>query len=180
MSMHIGQLARSAGVNVQTIRFYERQELLPKPARNSSGYRSYDRSDLERVTFIKRNQQLGFTLIEIKQLIRLHGSLSSKPKGLKRKPDEVLGIISLGRERLQVIDAKVRMLRLMRRQLVSVVRQLEIMSSMTCPVSGPSRRLDKKPRPTSASRRKEPTRGMTCPVASLPDARSKKPVPNLS
>jgi len=183
MSMHIGELARSAGVNVQTIRFYERQALLPKPARNSSGYRSYDRSDLERVTFIKRNQQLGFTLIEIKQLIRLHGSLSSKPKGLKRKPDEVLGIISLGRERLQVIDEKVRMLRLMRKQLVSVVHQLETMSSMTCPVSAPARRLDKKPkkpRQKSASRCQGAPPGMTCPVANLPDARSRKSAPKLS
>src|SRR5215471_6816475 len=174
MAMHIGELARSGGVNVQTIRFYERQALLPKPARNSSGYRSYDRSDLERVTFIKRNQQLGFTLIEIKQLIRLHGSLSSKPKGLKRKPDEVLGIISLGRDRLQVIDEKVRMLRLMRKQLVSVVHQLENMSSMTCPVSAPARRQN------SASRSPKPASGKTCPVANLPDARSKKTAPKLS
>src|SRR5215472_4482929 len=102
MAMHIGELARSAGVNVQTIRFYERRALLPKPMRNPSGYRSYDRSDLERVTFIKRNQELGFTLIEIKQLIQLHGSMSSRPKDLKRKPSEVLAIISLGSDRLQV------------------------------------------------------------------------------
>lgn len=180
MAMHIGELARSAGVNIQTIRFYERQALLPKPVRNSSGYRSYDQSDLERVTFIKRNQQLGFTLIEIKQLIQLHGSMSSKPKDLKRKPDEVLAIISLGRDRLQVIDEKVRMLRLMRKQLVSVVRHLETMSSMTCPVSGPARRTEKKPRQKSASRCLEPAPGITFPLANLPNARSKKPVPNLS
>src|SRR5260370_10821848 len=112
MAMHIGELARSAGVNIQTIRFYERQALLPKPARNASGYRSYDRSDLERVTFLKRNQEIGFTLTEIKQLIGLHGSMSAKPKGLKRTPAEVLAIIALRRERLMVIDETSRLLRL--------------------------------------------------------------------
>jgi MerR family transcriptional regulator, copper efflux regulator len=173
MAMHIGELARSAGVNVQTIRFYERQALLPKPARNSSGYRSYDRSDLERVSFIKRNQELGFTLIEIKQLIQLHGSMSSKPKGLKRKPDEVLAIISLGRERLQVIDEKVRMLRLMRKQLLSVVRQLESMSTVTCPVSGPSKSRLKKLLEPPVSKCSEATQKLTCPVANLSRPRSK-------
>src|SRR5260370_6488400 len=176
MAMHIGELARSAGVNIQTIRFYERQALLPKPARNASGYRSYDRSDLERVTFIKRNQEIGFTLTEIKQLIRLHGSMSAKPKGLKRKPDEVLAIISLGRERLMVIDEKIRMLRLIRKQLVSVVRQLESMSTVTCPMSGPSRpqlkRLFSEP---LASKCPEGIPKSICPVANLPRRRMKNP-----
>jgi MerR family mercuric resistance operon transcriptional regulator len=178
MAMHIGELARSAGVNVQTIRFYERQALLPTPMRNSSGYRSYDRSDLERVTFIKRNQELGFTLIEIKQLIQLHGSMSSRPKDLRRKPSEVLAIISLGRERLQVIDEKVRMLRLMRKQLASVVQQLETMSAMTCPVSSPGKRQGKRFPQKPASPHTEPAPKTICPVAILPRAQSKKPVPN--
>jgi len=133
--MHIGELARSAGVNVQTIRFYERKALLPKPERNASGYRCYAGADLDRVTFIKRNQELGFTLVEIRQLIELHGSVAAKTRVTRRKPEEVGGIISIGRERLQMIDAKIRMLRAMRRQLTSVVAQLENMSVMTCPVS---------------------------------------------
>src|SRR5260370_33231808 len=95
--------------------------------------------DLGRVPFSKRNQEICFTLPEITQLIRLHGSISAEPKRLKRKPDEVLAIIALGRERLMVIDEKIRMLRLMRKQLVSVVQQLESMSTVTCPMSGPSR-----------------------------------------
>jgi MerR family transcriptional regulator, copper efflux regulator len=173
--MHIGELARSASVNVQTIRFYEREALLPKPQRNASGYRSYDRSDLERVTFIKRNQELGFTLTEIKQLIELHGSMSSKPKGLKRRPDEVLAIISLGRERLQVIDEKVRLLRSMRKQLVSVVLQLESMSTATCPVSGPSKARPQKLLEPPASKCSEGTQKLTCPVANLSRRRPKKP-----
>jgi hypothetical protein len=52
--MHIGELARQAAVNIQTIRFYERQGLLPAPTRNEAGYRCYEKSDLERVTFISR------------------------------------------------------------------------------------------------------------------------------
>lgn len=172
--MHIGELARSAGVNIQTIRFYERQALLPKPPRNASGYRSYDRSALERVTFIKRNQELGFTLTEIKQLIQLHGSMSARPKGLKRKPEEVLAIISLGRERLMVIDEKVRSLRLMRKQLVSVVQQLESMSTLTCPVSGPSNPQLKKLSEAPAFRCPEGIPKSICPVANLPRRRSQK------
>jgi DNA-binding transcriptional MerR regulator len=62
--MPIGDLARKAAVNIQTIRFYEREGLLPVPSRNRSGYRRYESGDLERVTFIKRNQELGFTLEE--------------------------------------------------------------------------------------------------------------------
>jgi len=72
ISMRIGELAHQAAVNIQTIRFYERRRLLPAPPRNSSGYRSYEKSDLDRVTFIKRNQELGFTLEEIKQILELH------------------------------------------------------------------------------------------------------------
>jgi len=52
--MRTGELARNAGVNLQTIRFYEREGLLPKPARTVSGYRNYQESDLERVIFIRR------------------------------------------------------------------------------------------------------------------------------
>lgn len=176
MTMHIGELARSAGVNIQTIRFYEREALLPKPPRNTSGYRSYDRTDLERVTFIKRNQELGFTLTEIKQLIQLHGSMSAKPKGIRRKPDEVFAIISLGRERLQVIDEKVRMLRLMRKQLLTVVQQLEDMSSVTCPVSTPENRL-RKSSPRQAFECPDPAAKVMCPVANLPRPGSTKPRP---
>ena len=151
MDMHIGELARAAGVNIQTIRFYERQALLPKPTRNSSGYRSYEHKDVERVTFIKRNQELGFTLTEIKQLIQLHGSMAALPKPLRRKPDQVRAIISLGRERLSVIDEKVSLLRAMRRELSAVVDYLENMSGTVCPVSGSSPASARKPVPPATS-----------------------------
>src|SRR5260370_40557181 len=74
--MHISQMARSAGVNVQTVRFYERQRLLRKPLRNAAGYRCYEPSDVERISFIKTSQALGFTLSEIKELIELHKAVA--------------------------------------------------------------------------------------------------------
>ena len=108
--MHIGELARSAAVNIQTIRFYERQGLLPAPARNDSGYRCYDTADLERVGFIRRNQELGFTLAEIRQLFELHQAVVAKSYPLRRKPAELRGIIAIGHERLEAINQKVRAL----------------------------------------------------------------------
>ena len=107
--MRTGELARKAGVNLQTIRFYEREGLLPKPPRTVSGYRSYQESDLERVVFIRRNQQLGFTLAEIKQLLQLHSVLAAMgPKHFRRRPSELQGIIEIGRERLTAIREKSR------------------------------------------------------------------------
>jgi MerR family transcriptional regulator, copper efflux regulator len=65
----IGQLARQAGVNLETIRFYERRGLLPEPPRTRSGYRQYSPADLWRLQFISRAKQLGFTLAEISNLV---------------------------------------------------------------------------------------------------------------
>src|SRR5215469_6271860 len=122
--MHIGELARSAQVHVQTIRFYERQGLLPRPARTPAGYRCYEAQDLERVIFIQRNQELGFTLTEIQQLFQLHDALMTS--GRKRhKSDEVQAIVTMGRERLETINRKIRTLHDMRRNLATVVKQLE-------------------------------------------------------
>ena len=175
MDMHIGELARAAGVNIQTIRFYERQALLPKPARNSSGYRSYEQKDVERVTFIKRNQELGFTLMEIKQLIQLHGSMAALPKPLRRKPDQVRAIISLGRERLSVIDEKVRLLRAMRRELSAVVDYLENMSATVCPISGSSPASPRKLAISSSSEAR--TFPVQCPVANADRSKRKSNPP---
>ena len=57
-----GTLAKQAGVNGETLRYYERQGLLPKPERTESGYRLYTLDDVKRVKFIKRAQELGFSL----------------------------------------------------------------------------------------------------------------------
>jgi MerR family transcriptional regulator, mercuric resistance operon regulatory protein len=68
--MRIGEVAAEAGVNVQTIRFYERRGLLKKPRRLQSGYREYPAGVVNVVRFIKRTQKQGFTLQEIEGLLR--------------------------------------------------------------------------------------------------------------
>ncbi len=67
----IGALARAAGVNVETVRYYERRQLLDAPPRAQSGYRTYGPSDVDRLQFVRRAKDLGFTLQEIGEL--LHG-----------------------------------------------------------------------------------------------------------
>lgn len=65
----IGKLAKEAGVNVETIRYYERLGLLADPPRTAAGYRQYTSDAVERIHFIKRAQRLGFTLEEIDELL---------------------------------------------------------------------------------------------------------------
>ena len=66
-----GKLARASGVNLETIRFYERQNLLSKPPRTAGGYRAFPADAVQRVRFIRRAQTLGFSLREIKELLAL-------------------------------------------------------------------------------------------------------------
>ncbi len=65
-----GELAREAGVNAETLRYYERRNLLPRPARTASGHRRYDPEAISLLRLIKRAQELGFTLAEIRELLR--------------------------------------------------------------------------------------------------------------
>ena len=67
--MTIGQLAKKANVNLETIRYYERRGLIPEPHRNSSGH--YSLEEVKRTKFIKRSQALGFSLKEISELLSL-------------------------------------------------------------------------------------------------------------
>lgn len=70
-SLSIGQLAKAAQVNVETVRYYEREGLLPRPARRASGYRYYPSATVTRLQFIKRSKDLGFSLKEIAELLVL-------------------------------------------------------------------------------------------------------------
>jgi len=70
-TLTIGQVARRAGLGVQTIRYYEREGLLPKPARRPSGYREYPEGVVRRLLFIRRAKELGFSLREIRELLAL-------------------------------------------------------------------------------------------------------------
>jgi len=69
----IGRLAKLSGVKPDTIRFYERSGLLPKPSRTASGYRLYDDAALKQVRFIRKAQPLGFSLDEIRRIMSLRG-----------------------------------------------------------------------------------------------------------
>jgi DNA-binding transcriptional MerR regulator len=70
-TFRIGNLARLTGTKVETIRYYERLGLLPKPARTGANYRAYGRNHLERLSFVRRGRDLGFSLDEVRELLRL-------------------------------------------------------------------------------------------------------------
>jgi DNA-binding transcriptional MerR regulator len=72
--MTIGELARAAGVNVETVRYYERRGLLVPPERAGGGYRRYGEDALWRLQFVARAKQLGFTLAEIAELLAASGA----------------------------------------------------------------------------------------------------------
>ena len=157
--MQIGELARAAGVNIQTIRFYERERLLPSPPRTLSGYRDYSQHHLDRILFIRRNHEIGFTLAEVRQLLDLHRALETLPRPLRRKTTQVKEIIAIGRERLGQINEKICALQMMKRQLEFVVRHLEESAPTTCPVAT----QDVKVASPNLSRRKR-ARIIACPV----------------
>jgi len=69
--MKISELAKKAKVNIDTVRYYERRQLIPLPGRTASGYRDYTESDLKRLLFIVHAKELGFTLEEINELLSL-------------------------------------------------------------------------------------------------------------
>ncbi|CAN5775977.1 Hg(II)-responsive transcriptional regulator [soil metagenome] len=73
----IGQLAKRAGVKTDSVRFYERTGLLPRPKRSANGYRTYDQEALGRLRFIKKAQSLGFSLDEIRRILTLRGQGST-------------------------------------------------------------------------------------------------------
>lgn len=72
--MTVSKLAQAAGVHIETVRFYEREGLLPKPQRSSGGHRLYRDKDAERLRFIQRAKDVGFTLKEIHELLFLRDS----------------------------------------------------------------------------------------------------------
>ena len=71
-TLTIGRLARAATVNVETVRYYQMRKLLPIPTRGQGAFRQYPVALVERIRFIRRAQELGFSLEEIRELLRLH------------------------------------------------------------------------------------------------------------
>ena len=145
--MRIGELSRYTGVPIQTLRFYEREELVREPARTSGGYRSYGESDLARVRFIRDAQSLGFTLREIRELLKIHeprGHTTSSGAGNGEWPEA----FRIARERLAIIDKKIEELQAFRNRLASGLRDSESKANKVCPASAPVAR--KRPAPKGA------------------------------
>ena len=111
-TMRIGEVARQAGVNVQTLRYYERRGLLREPARRSSGYREYPPHTVRLIRFIKRAQELGFTLAEIEELLRLRSDQRTSCAEVR----------SAAIAKMEDIEGKIRSLQAMKRALGVLVR----------------------------------------------------------
>ena len=100
--MRIGEVAAAAAVNVQTLRYYERVGLLPKPERRSSGYRAYDPQSVRRLRFIKRAQDLGFKLGEIGDLLALREQSESACEQVEARASATLERI---REKIRDLES---------------------------------------------------------------------------
>jgi MerR family transcriptional regulator, mercuric resistance operon regulatory protein len=120
----IGVLSERSGVNVETIRHYERVGLLQKPARSTGGYRLYQTTDVDRLCFIRRARDLGFSLDEIRHLL---GLVDQKSRSCHRVHD--IGVVHLADVR-----AKIRDLRRMERVLATMVRACAQGTMPTCPL----------------------------------------------
>ncbi len=109
IALTIGQLAREAGVNVETVRFYQRRGLLSEPDRPAGGIRRYSSADTERIRFIKAAQRLGFTLDDVEELLRLEdGTHCGQARPLaERKLNEIRGKIDDLRRIESALDAMV-------------------------------------------------------------------------
>ena len=88
--MRIGELAKTTGIGIDAIRFYERHGLLPEPKRRESGYRTYAVDDVHLLQFIARAKQLGFSLQEIRELLELSNALDTDVASVKAATEKKL------------------------------------------------------------------------------------------
>lgn len=119
-SFTVGQLAEKAGINPESIRFYEAQSLMPQPSRSAAGYRMYPASAALRIRFIKRAQELGFSLREIKELLELAEDRTSDCGDVR----------ALAQTKVAEISQKIETLEAMRRTLTVLAQ--------SCPGTGPA------------------------------------------
>lgn len=120
--MTIGKLAEAAGVNVETIRYYQRRGLLEEPVKPLHGQRRYSLEQAKRVRFIKRAQALGFTLAELGQLLLLNEARSCKSTR------------ALAVHKLELIDEKMADLESVRQALGKLVQQCDAGDGAKCPI----------------------------------------------
>jgi MerR family mercuric resistance operon transcriptional regulator len=119
MGLRIGEVAERGGVNLQTIRYYERERLLPEPPRLASGYRTFPESAVRRVRFIKRAQELGFSLAEIRELLSLREDADAEAQHMRERT----------RAKVANIEEKIRTLQAMKDVLNALAE--------SCPGCGP-------------------------------------------
>jgi MerR family mercuric resistance operon transcriptional regulator len=108
--MWISEAAEAAGVNVETVRYYERRGLLEQPQRPAEGYRHYTNETVQVVRFIKQAQDLGFTLEDIDELVRLRGTTPSGRERARAVAEQKLS--DLERKMTQLRDMQTRLRRL--------------------------------------------------------------------
>lgn len=107
----IGQLARDARVTVETVRYYERRGLIPEPPRGESGYRQYSSDAAARIRFIRRAQELGFSLTEVSELLSLQVNPHTTCEDVKERAED----------KVADIEEKVRDLQRMRQALTDLI-----------------------------------------------------------
>jgi Hg(II)-responsive transcriptional regulator len=122
--MRTGELAAEAGVNIQTLRYYERRGILRKPARTPSGYRQYPPDAVRLIRFIKRAQQLGFTLDEIEELLQLRDGGDGSCAEVR----------SAAETKIRDVDAKIAALKAVRRALATLVATCARNRERRCPI----------------------------------------------
>lgn len=120
----IGALSRRTGVNIETVRYYERIGLLPPPARSGGGHRLYGDGNLMRLNFVRRARDLGFTLDEVRALLEL-AEKRDRPCAKARE-------VAAGH--LSDVRAKIAGLRTMERVLVDMVARCAEGSTPECPL----------------------------------------------
>jgi len=91
--MNIGQLARRCGVPIDTIRYYERQGLLPAARRGANGYRQYHDGDVRRLRFVRRAKELGFSLEEIAGLLALSDARGADMAQVRAAAEEKIALL---------------------------------------------------------------------------------------
>ncbi|MDE8347485.1 MAG: helix-turn-helix domain-containing protein [Acidocella sp.] len=122
-AMPIGEFARRTGCAIETIRFYEKIAILPKPRRRGR-YRLYEAADIGQLVFVRRARELGFTLDEVRELLRLSGAGA-----------EACGEVrDLAAAHLVDVRARLADLRAMERVLADAVRRCEAGSDAACPL----------------------------------------------
>lgn len=120
--MRTSEVAAAAGVNVQTLRYYERRGLLPVPERSKSGYRAYDTQAVRTIRFVKRAQQLGFSLEQIDTLLTLAAG----------GPDGCDDATALATEKIAHLETKIAHLTAMRNSLRQLVETCDRSRDQRC------------------------------------------------